>query len=54
MRKKENPLSSYNVTNKEFEYFEKFYKIERIAYWKGILMGAIVSTAVYILIAITG
>lgn len=50
--KKTNPLSAYHVTDKEFEYFGEFYKIERRAYWKGIVIGSLVATALCILIAI--
>lgn len=49
---KTNPLSPYGVTDKEFEYFEIFYRIERLAFWKGVLLGAIASAATAILNAI--
>lgn len=48
--KKTNPLSSYGVTDEEFEYFETFYRIERLSYWKGVLVGATVATVLCILI----
>ena len=50
--KKTNPLSPYGVTDKEFKYFETFYRIERKAFWKGILLGAIGSAVICILVAI--
>ena len=48
--KNKNPLSPYGVTDKEFEYFETFYRIERLAFWKGVLLGTIASAAIAILI----
>lgn len=50
--KNKNPLSEYGVTDKEFEYFEKFYKFERMAYWKGYLIGVATIGLICILIAI--
>lgn len=47
-----NPLSAYGVTDKEFEYFEKFYKIEQRAFWKGVSVGSVISSTIYILVAI--
>jgi hypothetical protein len=51
-QKKTNPLSPYGVTDKEFDYFETFYRIERMSYWKGVLVGSVVTTALIILITI--
>lgn len=35
--KKTNPLSINGVTDEEFEFYEKLYKFERRAFWKGFI-----------------
>lgn len=35
MEENKNPLSSYGVTDEQFEFYEAFYKHEVKAFWKG-------------------
>lgn len=50
--KKTNPLAAYGVTDEEFAFYEKLYRTEQRAYWKGVLIGFLFTMAGYILIAI--
>ena len=49
---KTNPLSSYGVTDKEFEFYEKFYSVEKKAFLKGFLLATVLVVTISILIAI--
>lgn len=40
-QEKTNPLSGYEVTDREFEFYEAFYKEERKAFWKGFITVAV-------------
>lgn len=51
-KENKNPLNSYWVTDKEFEFYEKFYWVERKAFVKGFLVATVLVTAISILIAI--
>lgn len=50
--KNSNPLSSYGVTDKEFEFYEKFYLVEKKAFLTGFLMATVLVATISILIAI--
>ena len=50
--KKANPLAAYGVTDEEFAFYEKLYKTEQRAYWKGVVTGYLLIMVGYILIAI--
>lgn len=44
-----NPLAAYRVTDDEFEFLEKLYKLERKAFWKGVLIVGIIVIAILVL-----
>lgn len=52
LKQNKNPLNSYWVTDKEFEFYEKFYLVERKAFIRGFLLATVLVTAISVLIAI--
>lgn len=47
-----NPLSSYGVSDEEFEFYEKLYEFEQKSFCKGLFTALILIFAVLVLILI--
>nr|DAT64294.1 MAG TPA: hypothetical protein [Caudoviricetes sp.] len=50
VKKYNSPI--YGVQKEEFEFFEKLYKFERKAFWKGFFVSAFIIIIISFLIAI--
>lgn len=47
-----NPLSSYGVSDEEFEFYEKLYEFEHRSFAKGFITSLLIILAVCTLVAI--